>query len=286
MFDPNGIKADENLLPGMLIGEIPADDEDETGDIVSFTLKGYFLNSVGWRISPNGRDYWGTKSSNVAGAECSSWVGTEFETQVGGAGKHTFCRNPNNLEIGPWCYVNSAVEACFIYNINPENRFLLKTNGKIIAGDIPFNYEEITQLTMIISATDNNPRGALTSISAVNIYINDVNEPPIMLVQTLSCREDHPINSVIGDSLNASDVDKGQTLSMKISDGDPDFIFTINGDFELLLRKTLDYEVQSSYQLEVTVVDSGKGALADKASVFVEVENVNEKPWFPEKVSQ
>jgi len=78
--------------------------------------------------------------------------------------------------------------------------------------------------------------------------------------------ENSPLNTVIG-QLQASDRDAGDSFTFSLISGQTNF--GISPDGELRSLRTLDYEVQRNYSIQVSVTDAG--GLTDTAEVQIEV---------------
>ena len=53
----------------------------------------------------NGLEYNGTVSEDEYGAECAPWSQTTYRSCKYTEAESNYCRNMNNDEYGPWCYV-------------------------------------------------------------------------------------------------------------------------------------------------------------------------------------
>eukprot|EP00892_Ulva_mutabilis_P000314 jgi/Ulvmu1/10283/UM060_0085.1 len=100
-----------------------------------------------------GADYRGTVNTTISGARCQSWSQPTAENQtmtpellptfgLGTAAEpHSFCRNPDHSDLGPWCYVAGPgggrefcdVEACPIV-VQPPSVTGLPADGESIDG--------------------------------------------------------------------------------------------------------------------------------------------------------
>ena len=98
----------------------------------------------------------------------------------------------------------------------------------------------------------------------------NINETPTFI--TLSnnkIEENSTIGSVIG-TLTARDYDKNSTFTYTLNNNND--IFDISSN-QLITKKSLDYEVQNEYTLNITVTD--QGGLAYSRDFIIEILNVN-----------
>ena len=124
----------------------------------------------------------------------------------------------------------------------------------------------------------------LSVTATVSISVNDLNEAPVLEDCARDIAENSAVNSLVGDTVAASDPDEGQALSYSITAGNSAGLFKINQCNGQLQVQTaaVNYEAQPSYTLTVRVVDDGTPLLGDTASVSLSVLDVNEAPVLPD----
>jgi hypothetical protein len=196
----------------------------------------------------------------------------------------------------------------YIFGVNAISRQIsLLVNGKLI-----FDFETQNMISLTTTATDFstlpadfNQNFKLSASSPVAIYIQDVNEAPVISPQTCTVQEQTVFNNappgtlvscngVTDGAVLASDPDTPgstwATLSYSLTGGNSAGLFTINPSTGVIsltsavtccsgLSKsdsTLNYESKSSYVLIVTVTDSG--SLATSANITINLIDVNEPP--------
>jgi hypothetical protein len=148
-----------------------------------------------------------------------------------------------------------------------------ETSGNITTlVELDYETENYYNLKMVV--TDET---GLTAQSDVFIQIRDVNEPPVISTDmAFDCAENLAIGGPIG-TLLASDVDAADAfLSFSIVDGPAAEFFEIGGALgkTLSLKKLVDYEAQTSYELEVMVTDHGE--LTDTTTIPISIIDVND----------
>ena len=140
------------------------------------------------------------------------------------------------------------------------------------------DYEQASSAVVTVTVTDSgNP--ARFSSADVTININDVNDRPAILTQTLSVDE----NAANGTSLGMVAVleqDAGQTLTYYLLD-DSNGAFSINsstGEVAVANGALLNFESMQTQRVIVEVIDNGSPALSSIRDVTVLVRDINEAP--------
>jgi hypothetical protein len=129
---------------------------------------------------------------------------------------------------------------------------------------------------VIVTASDgtNNPT------QNIAITVTDVNEAPVANDATFGVDENTANGTAVG-TVVATDVDAGQTLTYAITAGNALGAFAINssnGQITVADVTDLNFEVNTTFNLTVTVTDNGTGTLSDTAAITINVNNVNEAP--------
>jgi Ca2+-binding RTX toxin-like protein len=151
------------------------------------------------------------------------------------------------------------------------------TTGAITVNDSgDLDYESTPQFNLQVTATDDSGR---SDTAPVTITLTNVDEPgneaPEAEDASFSLPEISPNSSSVG-TVNATDVDAGDTLTYAIStgnsntDGDSNETFAINsrtGEITVNDSDDLDFETTPSFNLAVTVTDSE--GLFDSATIVI-----------------
>lgn len=147
-----------------------------------------------------------------------------------------------------------------------------------VADSSLIDFEARTTFQILVSATDNgNP--SQSSNGLVTFHIADINEAPIVADVSLSVPENSSNGAYVGRVLG-SDVDAGQSLVYAITASNLPGAFSIDsvGRITVANRSLLNYEVNSSADLEVTVTDNGSPAQSTAVRVLIAITDVNEAP--------
>lgn len=109
------------------------------------------------------------------------------------------------------------------------------------------------------------------------ITLNSKRSPTIVSDSAIEVLENLDSNTVIYKAV-ATDPDKKQTISYSIAGLDSSF-FSINSSTgELRLNSSADFEIKSTYQIEIIATDSSQRGLSDRQILDVSILNVNEAP--------
>ena len=179
-----------------------------------------------------------------------------------------------------------------------DSGILGEVRYSIISGNIgaAFSISETTGLILVNADTDRELISAYTltvaasnpgtssqmSTSRVEIIITDINDNPPLFMQslyTLSLREDAPLASIL--TVVVTDADEPGNVNSQFvitSDGEDD-LFTISSPSGVLsLSSSLDFEVESTHELNLTATDRGIPSMSSTAVVQITVVNVNDNP--------
>lgn len=142
----------------------------------------------------------------------------------------------------------------------------------------PFNYEMKDSYTIRVHVVD---QGGLSFERSLAINVVDVNEQPwIDNLAAGPLAENSPNGTVIG-SMTAGDADIGQTLTYTITAGNVGGAFAIDpvtGQITIAESLAVDFETTPQFNLTVEADDNGSPALANVATVTIDLSNVNEPP--------
>ena len=160
--------------------------------------------------------------------------------------------------------------------------------GRITVRDSSqLNFEVTPPFVLTVRVTDNGSPSPLSSIAAITINLNDVNEAATFVETDLSFRvnENVPAGTAVG-TVTATDPDNATTLAYAITGGNLDGAFAIDPstgvitvanasalDFESLLART-----GGSFTLTVQVTDNGTPRLPVSTSVVITLNDRNDAP--------
>jgi ELWxxDGT repeat protein len=137
------------------------------------------------------------------------------------------------------------------------------------------DFEAKSAYSVRVKTTD---QGGLSFEKAINVNINDINEPPTDLGSSaISVNENVAANSVVG-TFASIDPDTGNTFtySLVAGTGDTDnAAFTVVGN-QLQINSSPDFEAKSAYSVRVKTTD--QGGLSFEKAINVNVNNINEVP--------
>ena len=163
---------------------------------------------------------------------------------------------------------------------NSGNVFAISPLGQLsVAASGALDFENLAVYQLLIQVQDNGG-GYLTASAVVTVNVIDLNELPVMGVQTFSVEENSATGTMVGQML-ASDPDQGQSLSYSILSGNTGNAFSINsstGFISVANASALDFETRTSYELQVQVTDNGSPVLSASATALINVLDVNETP--------
>ena len=162
------------------------------------------------------------------------------------------------------------------------------------------DFEERSEYNFIVVATDSGPISTqLSNKVNVTVIVTDENDNAPLFdsnnYSAIVCEDSSPLSSVL--TLQASDADSRTNAEFSFSlDIQRDVrIFTLDpltGVLSLSPNASLDYELQSVYQLVAMVTDSGFPQLNSTVLVTVEIEDINDNiplfisPLFNSSVSE
>ena len=140
--------------------------------------------------------------------------------------------------------------------------------GQLTTSEI-FNYEDDDSYSVTLSVSDG--RGG-TNGAFLTVEVNDVNEAPVFTEGTSTVRaiiESASSGTRVGHAVSAKDEDEDDTLTYSLSGSDASSFGFSTTTGQLSTSGTLDYDVQSSYSVTVTVTD--ESGLTDVITVEIEV---------------
>ena len=156
------------------------------------------------------------------------------------------------------------------FSVDPTNGIIRLTapNG--------VDFESTPQLTLNVTVSDNGD--VPLSASAVQTFtIANANDAPELVLPSIEIPEN--TRGVIG-TVGVLDEDVGQLHFFNIEGGSGAGFFEIrpNGDVALLPGRVIDFESNTAFQLEVSVIDNGVPTLGDFGVIDIVVQDLNEPP--------
>ncbi len=139
---------------------------------------------------------------------------------------------------------------------------------KLVAG-ASLDFENDPTVDVEVTATDS---GGLSVTESFTLTVGDVNEAPTAIaVDTLTILE-NAAGAVVG-AVTVSDPDAGESFTFSVDDARFEIV---GGDLKLVAGASLDFESESTVDVEVTATDSG--GLSVTESFTLTVGDVNEAP--------
>ncbi|KAA0172978.1 hypothetical protein FNF27_05469 [Cafeteria roenbergensis] len=172
----------------------------------------------------------------------------------------------------------NSFEGAKLFDVAPSTGVLsVKQDG--------LNHEQAAEWTLVVTATDNGTP-QLSASALVHVAVEDVNEAPSLAAVVRTVAENSATGEVlVGGPILGSDVDAGQwgELAYAITGGSGSSVFGIepsSGSLRVLNGTAGDLNFESleksKYQLVVRATDGG--GLTARATVTVDVTDVNEAP--------
>lgn len=211
-----------------------------------------------------------SKDTYVARVSESATVGTEVKTVFA-----------SDLDSG----VNGEVSYSIVSG-NRQRMFSINSTTGLISLARPLDREAVADFVLAVEARDGGDV-SMRSAASVIIIVSDENDNAPRITNSalvLSLPEDAPVGQKVF-TFNAQDGDEGENAELRfsISGGSYQKHFNIDQYTGALnLQKSLDYEKDRSFSLQITVTDRGSPALNDTATLRVHVTDVNDNaPQFP-----
>lgn len=182
--------------------------------------------------------------------------------------------------VGELSTVDQDANSTFIYQLSGvdyESNEAFYIQGNRLIASRSFDYETKNALTIKLSTTDHT--GLVLEKDFV-VNVQDANEAPTISIQEFEVLENSESGTLIG-TLQASDIDAGQSLTFSLKENEPAFSLAPNGDLTVADQQALDYETRDFYSLQVTVTDDGTPALTNSTWVQVFVTDELEEGILP-----
>ena len=165
-------------------------------------------------------------------------------------------------------------EGDLLFSLSKENPYVIvKPNGEIrVREGANIDYESMQQFTITVTVKDSD---GLEFDGDIVIYVNDLNEPPMIKPQEFTFPEDSKPGTKKG-PVEASDPDiKNKKFSdLKFYPVEENEKFEIKTNGDIVLKGDLDYEKEKSYVIKVYVTD---GEFTDTTEIGIKVGNVIEQ---------
>ena len=149
-----------------------------------------------------------------------------------------------------------------------------------LAAGTTLDYETKSEYTIDLEISDDGtpPQTVTTS---VRFLVGDVNEKPTLVQDTRRVDENAPVGTPVGAPLVATDPDIGQNLFFSIDGASPYTIDPATGQLRVG-TPNMDFETPSQRTTAVKVIvrDNGSPVLSDSKVITVELNDVNEPPFF------
>ena len=153
-----------------------------------------------------------------------------------------------------------------------DDRFEVVGNEVKVKDGVSFDHESIDAIELTVSATDQ--AGQSTSQS-YTIAIEDLNEGPTDISLSGDTLNENSAGATIA-TLSATDEDAGDTATFSISEDASGLFEVVGNELKLKDGVSLDHEAQDSYEISLTVEDSGGAVYTE--TVTINVADLNEGP--------
>lgn len=173
---------------------------------------------------------------------------------------------------------------------NSGRQFVLAEDGELTTSETAvINYEATTQYSLGVTVTDNGVP-SLSCSMVLTIDVQDLNDAPTVPAdQTLAISENNVDSAVVG-TVRAEDEDVLDTLVFSQLGSSPAIdTFDLAGDGTLSVKPgiSLDFEAVESWELQLSVTDSGSvgPAKSTTSTQIIEVLDANDAPVFTSDLS-
>ncbi|EHJ14560.1 choice-of-anchor Q domain-containing protein, partial [Crocosphaera watsonii] len=151
----------------------------------------------------------------------------------------------------------------------PDNRFEITNNQLKLKAGQALDFENESEITFYLTVRDSGNRSYFEEIT---IGVNDVNESPTNITLDNESVNENATGAVIG-NLDTSDVDNEDTFTYTLDD---DRFEVVNGQLKLKSGEFLNFENESSVNINITAEDSGN--LTYNKLFTITVNDINEAP--------
>jgi len=146
------------------------------------------------------------------------------------------------------------------------------------------DYETKASYNIDVIATDNGT-GTLYDTQTVTISINDINDAPVITSAASTSVDENAATSTVVYAAKATDAD-GHNLTYSLGESKDEALFAIDpSSGEVTLIASANFEIKSSYDIDVIATDDGTGLLEDTQTVSISVNDMNEAPTATASIS-
>ncbi|WP_111980221.1 tandem-95 repeat protein, partial [Algibacillus agarilyticus] len=264
---------------GVVIGSLTTSDED-LDDSVSYALSG--SDSIYFEIL-------GNDLKIVAGADLDFEAKPTYDitVTVTDSGSATFAENftinltdtndaPTAISLSSTTIAENTDTASAVvlgsfttsYALSGADASYFSVNGNdlqiVAATDLDFEAKPTYDIT--VTVTDS---GSATFAENFTINLTDTNDAPtaISLSSTTIAENTDTVSAVVLGSFTTTDEDGSDTTSYALSGADASY-FSVNGnDLQIVAATNLDFEAKATYDITVTVTDSGSATFAENFTI-------------------
>ncbi|ETL40832.1 hypothetical protein L916_08084 [Phytophthora nicotianae] len=159
-----------------------------------------------------------------------------------------------------------------------SNWFDVSTSGELLLATVTLDYESIAAIDQPVQISVNVvDSGGLMGEATLSIYVDDVNEPPVIISCCLEITENPTIGSMIGE-LSGTDPDLSDQITFELAFPSTDISLTSSGNMSVRDSSLFDYERNSLVTVRVRATD--RGGLVYEREIQIKVLDVNEPPIF------
>lgn len=176
---------------------------------------------------------------------------------------------------------NGAVEFLILEGDDSDNRFWLNAStGQLLLAH-GLDREQKNSYVLKLMARDFGWPNRLNSTAYATVFVSDVNDnaPVFQHHQTtVGLSESAPVGTIVIHLL-ATDADLGAagTVRYSITNGNAGQVFEIDPvTGALILAKSLDFETQRNYTLNIWAADQGTPSLMNATELFINIEDEND----------
>ncbi|XP_004912839.1 protocadherin alpha-C2 isoform X1 [Xenopus tropicalis] len=166
-----------------------------------------------------------------------------------------------------------------LFTIDPQ-KGEIRINGAV-------DYEKASEYEIYVQATDKGtvPMAGHCKVLVEIVDVND-NAPEIVVTSNYSPVAENSHDETVVALMSVTDQDSGlnKQVSLRIQPNIPFKLTSFKNTYKLVTVGKLDREKSSSYNITVTVTDSGTPPLSTQKTLYVEVSDLNDNPpTFEEK---